>query len=150
MHQKLPRSAENRDQVLSPDWQIQEILKTSRRVALVGLDADENSAAMIRARRLLAYDFEIFPVHSTCTTLLGHACNPHLTDIRSPIDIVVFLPGNHDVTPLHVANQAIQKRVRVFWFEDQTADPDIVDLLVNHGIQVVTERSLVDEFAKRN
>ncbi len=147
----LPRkSAEHREQVLAPDWQIRELLKTSRRVALVGLDADESSEAMVRARRLLAYDFELFPVHSTCSTLLGHACNEHLRDIRRDIDIVVLLPGAHETSALHVAHEAIQKHVRVFWFEDQDADPDLVEMLTRAGVQVVANRSLEQEFAKLN
>ncbi len=142
------KNAEHREQVLAPDWQIREILKKCRRVALVGLDADESSEAMVGARRLLAYDFELFPVHSTCSTLLGHACNAHLRDIRSDIDIVVLLPDGRDESPLHVVNEAILKHVRVFWFEDRDADPDLVEILVNNGIQVVANRSLEKEFSK--
>ena len=148
MPSPLPKTAEHREQVLAPDWHIRELLKTSRRVALVGLDPDESSEAMLRARKLLAYDFELFPVHSTCSTLLGHACNAHLHDIRSDIDIVVLLPGGQDGTPLHVVGEAIRKRVRVFWFEDQDADPELVDMLVASGIQVVANRSLEKEFQK--
>ena len=148
MRPRLPRSAEHREQVLAPEWQIRELLKKCRRVAMVGLDADEGSEAMIRARRLLAYDFEIFPVHSRCSTLLGHACNPHLRDIRSEIDIVVLLPDGDDISPLHVATEAIHKGVRVFWFEDQEAEPELVELLVNSGVQVVANRSLEKEFSK--
>jgi len=144
------KTAEHRELVLAPGWQIRELLKTCRRVALVGLNPDESSEAMVRARRLLAYDFELFPVHTSCSTLLGHACNQHLHDIRSDIDIVVLLPGNADISPLHVANEAIQKRVRVFWFEDQDAPPELVELLVANGVQVVTNRSLEQEFAKLN
>lgn len=148
MTSPLPRSTEHREHVLSPDWHVRDLLKTCRRVAMVGLDPDEGSEAMLRARRLLAYDFELFPVHSTCSTLLGHACNSHLRDIRSDIDIVVLLPDSKDVSPLHVVNEAIRKRVRVFWFEDQDAPPELVELLVASGIHVVCNRSLEKEFLK--
>lgn len=142
------RGAEvERKSLLAPDWQVREFVKHYRRIAIVGLPADENSEPMLRARRLLAYDFEIFPVNSDCDKLLGRTCSPHLDDIRGSIDIVVVLP-TAGVSLLHVATEAIKKRVKVFWVEEAPLGDELARLLTQEGIHVVAERSLEQEFAK--
>jgi len=143
-----PRGADLQPKsLLAQDWQVREFVKHYRRIAIVGLPADENSEPMLRARRLLAYDFEIFPVHSDCDKLLGRTCSPHLDAIRGSIDIVVVLP-TAGVSLLHVATEAIKKRVKVFWVEEAPLGEELARLLTQEGIHVVAERSLEQEFAK--
>lgn len=140
-----PRQPEWRAQ-LAPEWQIREFLKRYHRIAVVGMPADEASEAMVRAQRLLAYEVQLFPVHSAAKTLLGQRCFAHLHDVPGDIDIVLLLP-DANVSALHVATEAIRKRVRVFWVEDAPVDRELAELLMREGIHVVAERSLEKEFA---
>jgi len=124
---------------------LRDIVRTLRKVAVVGMPADLSSPAALDASRLLAYDFQFFPVHSNCGHALGHDCVPHLHDVKSDIDIVQVLP-NSGVSMAHLASEAIRKRPRVFWVEDAGIDPDIAALLVAEGIEVVAEHNLETEF----
>ena len=133
--------------LLAQGWQIREFLKRYRRIAVIGMPSNDSSEAMTRARRLLAYDFELFPVHTDCKAPLGHACTSHLHAIPGEIDIVLVLPTS-EVSLLHVATEAIQKRVRVFWVEDAAIDHDVATLLMQAGVQVVDQKSLEVEFSK--
>jgi len=133
---------------LAGDREIADFLKRYRRIAVVGLPADVDSDAVVEAEKLLAYNFEMMPVHSDCGNVLGHACVPHLHDLNEDVDIVLVLPAAH-VRAVHLANEAIQKGVRVFWMQDHRIDGDIAELLMRAGIAVVAERNLEKEFFKR-
>lgn len=132
---------------LAGDREIAEFLKRYRRIAVVGMPADVDSDAVVEAEKLLAYDFELMPVHSDCGNVLGHSCIAHLHDLNEDIDIVLVLPGAH-VRAVHLANETIQKGARVFWMQDRRVDRDIAELLMRAGIAVVAERNLKQEFFK--
>jgi predicted CoA-binding protein len=132
---------------LAPDWQVRDFVKRLRRVAVVGMPASTDSESMVRAERLLAYDFELFPVHSECRMLLGRPCVAHLHEIPGPIDIVLVLP-EATAGMLHLASEAIRKHATVFWVEDAPIPADVAELLVQQGVHVVAERSLEKEFAR--
>ncbi len=133
--------------VLAPDWQVREFVKHYRRVAVVGLPADESSEAVLRIRRLLAYDFDIFPIDAERDRSLGRTCLPHLDAVPGEVDIVLIFP-TAKVSLLHVATEAIRKRVKVFWVEDAPLGEELASLLAQEGIHVVAERSLEQEFAR--
>jgi predicted CoA-binding protein len=147
MKAKDPKAAPDWRARLAPDWQVRDFVKRYRRVAVVGMPVDPNSDAVVRAERLLGYDFELFLVHSDCKSLLGRPCSPHLHSIAGEIDIVLVLPGA-GISLLHVATEAIRKQVKVFWVEDGPIDEEVASLLMQAGIHVVAERSLEGEFAK--
>jgi predicted CoA-binding protein len=128
-----------------PDAQVRQIVRNLRRVAVVGMPDDLSSPQALAAVRLLAYDFQFFPVHSDCGHALGHGCVPHLHDVESDVDIVQVLP-NSGVSSIHLAKEAIRKRPKVFWMEDAPLDAEVAELLTAEGIEVVTERKLEAEF----
>ena len=130
---------------LASDSKVREIVRQLRNVAVVGMSSDLGSDAALDAYRLMAYGFQFFPVHSECENALGHSCVPHLHDVTSDIDIVQMLP-NAEVSMIHLAKEAIHKRPKVFWVEDAPVEPDVAELLVEEGIQVVAERNLQKEF----
>jgi predicted CoA-binding protein len=132
---------------LAPDSKVREIVRQLRNVAVVGMSSDLGSNAALDAARLMGHGFQFFPVHSGCANALGHSCVPHLHDVTGEIDIVLVLPDT-ETSMIHLAKEAIRKRPEVFWVEDAPVDPDIAEILVDEGIQVVAERNLEKEFMR--
>lgn len=129
------------------DSKLREIVREPRNVAVVGMTSDLGSDAALDASRLMAHGYQFFPVHSECGNGLGHSCVPHLHDVKGDVDIVQLLP-DAPVSQIHVAQEAIRKRVKVFWVESAAVDPDVGDLLQQEGVQVVAGRSLEKEFLR--
>jgi predicted CoA-binding protein len=132
---------------LAADWQVRDFVRRYRRVAVVGMPADLDADAVVQAERMLGYGFQFFPVHSDCGDALGHSCVAHLHDVHGDVDIVQVLP-NVSVSLVHLAKEAIQKQVSVFWVENAPVDSEVAELLAQEGIHVVAERSLEKEFFK--
>jgi predicted CoA-binding protein len=129
------------------DSKLREIVREPRNVAVVGMTSDLGSDAALDASRLMAHGYQFFPVHSDCGNALGHSCVPHLHDVKGNVDIVQLLPGAK-VSQIHVAQEAIRKKAKVFWVESAAVDPDVGDLLAQEGVQVVAGRSLEKEFLR--
>ena len=130
---------------LAAEQQVRQFVRKYRTVAVVGMSDDLGGDAVVNAERLMAHGFQFFPVHSECGDALGHSCVPHLHDLSGGIDIVQVLPSA-EVSMIHLAKEAIQKGVKVFWVEDAAVDPEIAELLACEGIHVVAEKNLEKEF----
>lgn len=132
---------------LAGDREVADFVRRFRRLAVVGMPGDLDNDAVVEAEKLLAYNFALLPVHSECGNALGHACVPHLHDLKEDVEIVLVLPGAH-AKAVHLANEAIQKGVRVFWMQGRRIDRDVAELLMRAGIAVVAERNFEQEFFK--
>ena len=132
---------------LASDWQVREFLRRYRRVAVVGLPADPRSDRVIEAERLLAYAFELYPVHSEVASFFGRQAYRHLHEIPGEVDIAWVLP-EAPVSLLHLATDAVRKGVKVFWMEAAPIERDVAELLLGEGIAVVAERALEQEFSR--
>ena len=49
-----------------------------------------------------------------------------------------------------VANEALQKKAKVFWVEEASADPVVREMLADGGVQVVENENLVREYIKHS
>jgi len=128
--------------------EVEPFLTAPCRVAVAGMLADPQSVEFVRAERLLAYGFQLFPVHSHCGELLGHSCYAHLTEVPGPVDLLLVLPTNQ-VPQRDLAAEAIGKQVKVFWVEEAPLDRAVAARLAGCGIAAVEERSLQVEVALR-
>lgn len=68
-------------------------LETCRRIAVVGLDTDSDSASFVATEKLLGSGLEILPVLSDRREFLGVQCYASLRDVAGKIDIVQIYPS---------------------------------------------------------
>ncbi len=123
------------------------VLEKCRRVVLVVANADPQSASYVSTEKLLGLGLEVVPVIPGCREYLGISCYGRLRDVPGEIDIVQVYPTgeNHLV---ELAQEAVEKRVKAFWMEEESADPEVRDLLAAGGVQVVEHESLAREYIK--
>ncbi|MCK5659943.1 MAG: CoA-binding protein [Methanosarcinales archaeon] len=123
---------------------IQDILKNSKTIAIVGLSSDPNKPSNYVAQFLKEHGYTIVPVNPTKNELLGEKCYPSLSDIPFDIDVADVFRRPEDI-PL-VADDAINKGVKVFWMQEGIANNDAADKLRNAGISVVMDKCIMKEY----
>lgn len=124
------------------DARVREILRTSRRIAVVGLSPKPERPSHGVASYLQRAGYTIIPVRPTGTLILGEPVQPHLRAAAAagPIDIVnvfrrsEFLPG--------LLADLIAVRPRLVWMQVGIRDEPTAQRLEAEGIAVVMDRCL--------
>jgi CBS domain-containing protein len=124
------------------------ILERGRRIAVVGVSADPDSASYISIERLLGMGLEIIPVCPARESLLGLRCYPRLHEVPGKLDIVLVYPnGSLDYEEL--AREAVIKGANTFWLEPGVAaSKEIEEILVSGRVHLVEYESFETEYVK--
>ena len=124
------------------------ILENCRRIAIVGANADPDSASYVGIERLLGLGLEIIPVFSGRESFLGLRCYSRLGDFPGKIDIVQVYPDGM-MNLAELAQEAVDKGVSTFWIEKgMAASREVEDILSNGRVQLVEYESLETEYLK--
>jgi CBS domain-containing protein len=129
--------------------QRKEMLEHCRRVAIVGARSDPNSTSYVETEKLLGLGVEVVPVSEDYRTYIGVCCYPRLLDIPGAVDLVQIYP-DAAVNLAAVAKDALQKKAKVFWVEEESADQAVRAMLADGGIHVVEHENLVREYIKHS
>lgn len=84
----------------------EEILTTSRTVAVVGLSPDPEKPSNRVARYLKKQGYTIIPVNPTAKEVLGEKSYPDLTSVPQPVDVVDIFRRAEDVPPYSGASHS--------------------------------------------
>ena len=115
--------------------QQQDLLQSARRIAVVGLRADPIFKSYTRTQKLLDYGLDILPVLANCESILGLVRYNRVCDIPAPIDIVQYYSdGNADL--METVRDAVTKRAKGFWMEEDRAPDEVRDILKTAGVQL--------------
>lgn len=119
---------------------IEQILRSSRRIAVVGLSPRPERPSHGVARYLQRAGFTIVPVRPTGTTILGERVRPNLPAAATdgPIDIVNLFRRSEFV-PL---DDLLAVRPRLVWMQMGVRDAVTARRLEAEGIAVVMDRCL--------
>jgi predicted CoA-binding protein len=125
---------------------IEDILKTSRNIAVVGLSPKPHRDSYMVARYMQRQGYRILPVHPKAKEILGETVYPDLMHIRDPIDIVNVFRAPDKIVP--VAEEAVRLKPKVFWMQLGIENNDAARLLADAEIMVVMNRCLKIEHMK--
>ena len=117
-----------------------------RRIAIVGLSANELRASHFVGFYLKRHGYEIVPVNPRETSILGHACYPSLTDIPEPVGVVDVFRAP-DAVP-DIARQALAIDARYLWLQFGVISLEGIEIAKAGGIDVVVDRCLKVEHAR--
>ena len=131
----------------NPDHtRIEQLLRTARTIAVVGLSADPSRPSHSVARRLQGFGYRIIPVTPTAATVLGERAVPDLDHVRD-----VLRPGESvDVVevfrrPEHVAaivDDCIRLKFPALWLQDGVVDEAAAERAQAAGIFTVMDRCM--------
>jgi uncharacterized protein len=123
-----------------------EILKTCRKIAVVGLSPREERDSNKVARYLSAHGYEIIPVNPGQAEILGRECFKTLKDIPFKVDLVDLFLDAQRIPP--VVEEAIEIGAKVIWMQKGISHREAADRAAKAGIKVVMNRCLKEEHVR--
>ena len=121
---------------------IAEIMRTSRRIAVVGLSPKPERPSHGVAAYLQRAGYTIIPIRPTGATILGEPVHPNLQSAAAagPIDIVDVFRRSEFVPAL--LDDLLAVRPRLVWLQVGIRDEATAGRLEAEGIPVVMDRCL--------
>jgi predicted CoA-binding protein len=143
--------ADWRDNVLTDDAKIRDLLATTRRVAVLGIKTEEQAeqAAFYVPRFLADRGLEIVPVpvyYPDVKEILGRPVHRRLRDIPGPVDLVDVFRRPADVAG-HLED-LLAKRPRAVWMQLGIRNDQAAEELAKAGVLVVQDRCLMVEWRR--
>jgi len=143
--------ADWRENVLEDDDDIRALLRSTRRIAVLGIktEAQGNKAAFYVPHYLAAQGVEIVPVpvyYPEVREILGRRVYRKLADVPGDIDLVDVFRRPKDV-PGHVED-LLAKRPRAVWMQLGIRNDEAAEELASAGILVVQDRCLMVDWRR--
>jgi predicted CoA-binding protein len=126
--------------------EIDEILKTVKTIAVVGLSPREERASHRVAAYLKQHGYRIIPVRPAVTEILGERAYGDLSEIPADIrvDMVDIFRRHEEVMPIVEAAIA-RGDVKVIWMQEGIVNNAARDLAMAKGLSVVMDRCAMKE-----
>jgi predicted CoA-binding protein len=143
--------ADWRDNILTDDSRIRDLLATTRRVAVLGIKTEEQAdqAAFYVPKFLADRGLEIVPVpvyYPEVKEILGRPVHRKLRDVPGPVDLVDVFRRPADVAG-HLED-LLAKRPRAVWMQLGIRNDQAAEALARAGVLVVQDRCLMVEWRR--
>jgi predicted CoA-binding protein len=125
---------------------IQQILRTAKTVAVVGLSPNALRPSYFVAFYLQRHGFRIVPVNPKEAEILGEVSYPSLSAIPFPVDVVDVFRAPEAVPP--IAEEAVQIGAKALWLQFGVISPEGAAIAERGGLRVVMDRCLKVEHAR--
>ena len=117
---------------------IEEILKESKTVAIVGLSPNPDRDSYTVARYLQEQGYRVIPVNPTVAEVLGRKSYPDLVSIGEPVDLVDVFRRPESVGP--IARQAVSIAAKALWLQLGIVNEEAAEIARLGGLDVVMDR----------
>lgn len=124
------------------------ILKDYKRIAVVGLSANQYRPSYFAALYMQAQGYTIYPVNPAMAgqKILGRTVYASLRDIPEPVDIVDIFRKPEDVPP--IVDEAIEIGAKVIWMQLTVIHPGAAEKAKLAGLEVVMDRCVKIEHGR--
>ena len=124
----------------------QEILKSSRVVAVVGLSANPDRPSYEVASYLKENGYKIIPVNPQVRDVLGEVSYPDLSSIPEPVDVVDIFRRSDAVLP--IVEEAIKIGAKAVWMQEGVMHEEAAARVEAAGLKVVMDKCMLKEHRK--
>jgi len=124
-----------------------DLFRGLKTVAVVGLSPKPERDSYRVARYLQQQGIAIIPIRPGQKEILGATAYPSLDDVPVPVDIVDVFRSSDKV--LAHAHEALRLKPGAFWMQLNIENLEAADLLTAAGIDVVMNRCIKIEHARR-
>ena len=124
----------------------EEILKSSKTVAIVGLSSNPERPSYIVAKYLKEHGYKIIPVNPNEKTVLGETSYPDLSSIPEKVDVVDIFRRSEDVPP--IVSEAIKTGAKAVWMQEGINNPEAAKEAMKAGLKVVVNKCMRKEHEK--
>lgn len=125
--------------------EIGEILKKSKRIAVVGLSDNPERTSYMISKAMLEAGYEIIPVNPMVDEVLGIKAVASLKDIEGHVDIVNIFRRSQFLPEL--AKEFSEMDADVFWAQQGVENKEAYDFLKEKGYTVIMDRCIKVEHA---
>ncbi|MCX7324480.1 MAG: CoA-binding protein [Hyphomicrobiales bacterium] len=132
------------------DAYIRDILKSVKRIALVGASSNESRPSFIVIKYLLERGYEIIPVNPGLAgqTLLGQTVYGSLKDIPGPLDMVEIFRNSEAAGPITDEALALEPLPKLIWMQLAVRNDEAAARAEARGVKVVMNRCPKIEYGR--
>ena len=120
-----------------------EILNSSRTIAVVGLSPEPNRPSYQVARYLKEQGYRIVPVNPGAKEILGEPCYPDLSSIPEVVDAVDIFRRSEEVPA--VVEEAIRIGAKAVWMQEGVTDEAAAARAREAGLLVVMDKCMLKQ-----
>ncbi len=124
----------------------EEILNSSRVVAVVGLLVKPDRPSYNVASYLKKNGYKIIPVNPKAGEILGEVCYPDLGSIPEPVDVVDIFRRAEKVPA--IVEEAIKIRTKAVWMQEGVINEQAAARAKAAGLLVVMDKCMLKEHQK--
>jgi len=117
-----------------------------RRVAVVGMSANELRASNFVGFYLMRHGYDVVPVNPREQTIYGKTCYPSLTDLSEPPDVVDVFRDPAAVPD--IAREAVEIGAKFLWLQFGVISEEGIRLAEDGGVTVIADRCMKIEHAR--
>lgn len=126
---------------------IDDILKRTTVIAVVGLSSKPHRPSHGVARYLQSVGYRIIPVNPNETEVLGEKSYPRLEDVPIKVDTVDIFRRSDAVPP--VVESAIKIGAKAVWMQEGVIHEQAAQRARQSGLDVVMDRCILKEHKRR-
>jgi len=124
----------------------EEILNSSRVVAVIGLSLNSDRPSYRVASYLKEQGYRIIPVNPTAKEILGEVCYPSLSSIPEAIDVVDIFRRSKKVPG--IVEEAIKIGAKAVWMQEGVINEGAAVRAREAGLLVVMDKCMLKEHRK--
>ena len=124
----------------------EEILNSSRVVAVVGLSARRDRPSYRVAAYLKTQGYRIIPVNPAESEILEELCYPDLDSIPESVDVVDIFRRSEEVLP--IVKEAIRVGAKAVWMQEGVINEEAAARAREAGLTVVMDKCMLKEHRK--
>ena len=122
---------------------LQQILKESKTIAVVGLSSDPAKDSLHVAQYLQQQGYRIIPVNPKEQEVLGEKAYPDLKSIPERVDIVDVFRRSEATPP--IATEAVAIKAKALWLQLGIANDEAASTASHGGLDVVMDKCIMVE-----
>lgn len=124
----------------------EEILNSSRVVAIVGLSPKPDRPSYRVASYLKGKGYKIIPVNPGAEEILGVPSYPDLSSVPEPVDVVDIFRRSEEVPA--IVEEAIEIGAKAVWMQEGVISDEAAARAEKAGLMVVMDRCMLKEHQK--
>lgn len=122
---------------------IQQILKNTQTIAVVGLSSNPSKAGYYVPAYLQREGYRIIPVNPHLDQVLGEQAYAELTDVPHDVDLVLVFRRSEAVPPF--ARQAVEISAEAIWLQLGIINQQAAEIAEKGGLRVVMDACMMVE-----
>lgn len=119
---------------------IEEILRSSHVIAIVGLSSKSDRPSHRVAKYLKEHGYRIVPVNPQEKEVLGEVSYPDLASIPGTVDVIDIFRRSEDMLP--IVEEAIKIKARVVWMQEGIINEEAAERARRAGVEVVMDKCM--------